>query len=80
MKRKTYIIAYGPYRVVKHAWNTAMREIERLVSQMAQAEGQDYRLTDSGGERDALKNHVSGFREWTRADGAAVRFEVWREE
>lgn len=79
MQRKSYIIAYGNYRVVKHAWNSAIREIEVIMRRIVQAEGGRYDLTASGGEKDEMSNYVRGFREWTSDTGKVVRFDVWRE-
>jgi hypothetical protein len=77
MKRKNYIITSSVgHRVVKHAWNSSIREIEKLVQEMAQQEHTTYTLTGTNSVKEGF-NHVSGYREWqSKATGKYVMFDV----
>jgi hypothetical protein len=75
MKREEFLITSTEgHNVVKNKWNSANREVERLVGEVAQVEGADYRLTDSKSEKTGFY-HVSGVRVWTRkSDGKEISF------
>jgi hypothetical protein len=64
---------------VKHAWNSSIREIEKLVQEMAQQEKTTYTLTGSNGVKEGF-NYVSGYREWQSAEGKYVMFDIEMEK
>ena len=78
MKREQFqITSTAGHNVIKFKWNAALREIERLVKEMANNDGAGsvYHLTD----KESIKSDcyfTSGFREWTREDGLIVKFSV----
>lgn len=64
MKRGEFLITSTEgHSVVKHKWNSANREVERLIGEIAQAEGRTYRLIESESEKQGFY-HVSGVRVW----------------
>jgi hypothetical protein len=76
MKRKNYVITSDAgHKVVKHAWNASIREIERFVREFARAENMPYSLTGTNSVKEGF-DYVSGYREWTRADGKAIMFDI----
>lgn len=81
MKRESYIVkCNGEQVAVKHAWNSALREIIKLV---------DARIDELGGraeeievgptEKDITGRHVCGSRVWRGENGKTLEFEVIRE-
>jgi len=64
MKREEFLITSTEgHNVIKNAWNSANREVEKLVGEIAKSEGRDYRLIDSKSEKEGFY-HVSGVRVW----------------
>jgi hypothetical protein len=64
MKREEFLITSTEgHSITKHAWNSANREVERLVGEIANSEGRNYRLIDSKSEKEGFY-HVSGIRVW----------------
>jgi hypothetical protein len=55
MKRKLYRITSSVgHNTTKNAWNSSIREIEKLVREMATAENSSYELTGSHSEKEGL--------------------------
>lgn len=74
--RKNFqITANGKVVDVRHAWNAANRSVEKLIGEIALAEGSSYRLTHSESEKVGF-NHVRGVRVWSGENGRQVRFEI----
>lgn len=70
MKREEFLItSTAGHSVIKHKWNSANREIERIMGEIAQAEGKTYRLIDSQSEKQGFY-HVSGSRTWATELGS----------
>ena len=64
MKRESFsITSTEGHNVIKHKWNSANREVERIVGEIANDECRDYRLIDSKSEKEGFY-HVSGVRVW----------------
>jgi len=63
MKRKMFVITYGDSHCIKNAWNTAIREIENIVREIARIEHTEYNLVDSVSNK-VGHGHVSGSRSW----------------
>jgi len=81
MKRKNYVIAWGNFRAVRHAWNLAIRETEAIAKREADAQKTTFRLTESTGAKDALGlHHIAGTRVWTGDNGSTLAFRIWLEE
>jgi hypothetical protein len=78
MQRENYTISYNGKQAVKHKWNAAVREIERLIKEIAREENTTYTLTGSHSEKEGFY-HVSGYRQWEREDGKIVMFEIRKE-
>jgi hypothetical protein len=69
MKRDTYLITYGDGKQAKaYAWNSALRKVERLMREIARAEGCFYNLCGKG--RNA--EHTEGFRTWSNGLNAVT--------
>jgi hypothetical protein len=76
MQRKNFrITSNAGHDVVKHAYNSSLREIECLVRELARKESTVYSLTGSNGVKEGF-NYVSGYREWTSREGKAVMFNI----
>lgn len=59
----------------KHAWNSACREVEKIVREKARAEGCFYRLTNSDSRK--VENRFSiGWREWTNDKGQSYIYTI----
>lgn len=64
MKREEFLITSTEgHNVIKYKWNSANREVERLIGEIAKTEGRDYRLIDSQSEKEDFY-HISGVRVW----------------
>lgn len=64
MKRQKFVITSTVgHRVIKNAWNSSLREIERLVRVLALETGVDYKLCDSKSVKEGFY-FVSGSRTW----------------
>jgi len=75
MKRENYIISYNGQTVIKHKWNSAIREIESIVREMAKAEGVFYSLLSS----DSIKGEygfIRGSRIWEGSNGKVLHFTI----
>jgi len=73
-------VSWEGQSVVKHAWNSAIRETERLAGVFANQEQTTYNLVNSSSVRDDLGFYfVSGFREWHSVNGKVVRFNIQME-
>ena len=73
--RESFIIAYRDKETVKYKFNSACREIEKIVKGIAIAEHTDYTLTGSS----IIKNGfyaVAGSRQWTGKNGNIVDFTI----
>lgn len=76
MKRENFLItSTDGHNVVKFKWNSANREIENLIGEVAQAEGVKYHLVDSESVKEGF-NHVKGSRTWKSVDGKVVVFTI----
>lgn len=77
MKRKNYkVYLNGSQVAVKHAFNSSIREIERLVKLAANADKSNYDLIASGGEKEDHQ-FVYGFRYWLGSNGKPLHFKVY---
>ena len=76
MKRQQFhITSTAGHNVIKFKWNSSIREIERLVKELAVNDKATYSLTNSESIKDGF-SHAMGLREWTRQDGLVVKFMV----
>lgn len=74
MKREEFLItSTESHNVVKYKWNSANREVENLIGEVANSEGSRWSLVDSQSEKHG-KFHVSGVRVWERTDGKQITF------
>lgn len=74
MKREEFLITSNEgHSVVKYKWNSANREVERLIGEVAKEGFSQWHLVDSQSEKNA-KFHVSGVRVWERLDGKQISF------
>ena len=85
MKRPTYSITYtcnGLQGLAhRHAWNSAVRETEKLAGMLAREHEVALYLTDSTSLPERVAGRVAAFthgsRTWATKDGAVkVRFEI----
>lgn len=75
MKREQFLITSTQgHNVVKYKWNTANREVEKMVGEIAIQEDKTYRLIDSKSEKVGFY-FVSGVRVWaTDHDSKEISF------
>lgn len=74
MKREEFIITSTEgHKALKYKWNSANREVERLIGELAKEEFSQWHLVDSQSEKSG-KFHVSGVRVWERLDGKQISF------
>ncbi len=66
------------FETVKHKWNSAMREVEKLVKEVAVLDKSDYRLTDSQSVKQDF-NYIVGSRTWTGDNGNIIVFNIVKE-
>lgn len=77
MKRENFrITSTVGHDVVKHKWNSSIREIESLVRGLAKEVGATYCLTGSVSNKEDGK-YINGKREWTnQSNGCVVVFTI----
>lgn len=74
MKREQFLITSTEcHNVVKYKWNSANREVENLIGEVANEDGERWSLVQSESEKDG-KFHISGVRVWERTDGKQITF------
>lgn len=80
MKREQFrITSTEGHNIVKSAWNSSNRAIEKLAKELAIRDETYYCLSGSQSVKDGF-NHVSGTREWTnQKTGATVLFTIAKE-
>lgn len=78
MKRENFEIRFNDQVVVKHAWNSSIREIEKIVKEIALEEQQMYTLTSKTSELHPTmyKKHHNGTRVWTGENGKQISFTI----
>lgn len=72
MKRENYTIRWLNNRRVKHAFNSSVREIEKLIGRIANKENQTYILTHSLYD----KANNTGSRTWQGENGNTITFTI----
>ena len=79
MKRQQFrITSTAGHDIIKSAWNSSIRHIEKLAKELAVQAGADYVLTNSKSVKEGF-DHVSGTREWTNSKtGDVVVFTVMK--
>lgn len=76
MKREQFLItSTDGHEVIKFKWNSASREVETLVKELANTEQTTYNLIDKESIKEGL-NHVRGSRTWKSVDGRVVVFNI----
>lgn len=77
MKREQFSISSTVgHRVIKNAWNSSLREIERLVRELAKEASTTYQLCGSESHKNGF-NYVSGSRTWeNQRNGGQVVFTI----
>jgi hypothetical protein len=74
MQRENFKISYNGIEVIKHKWNSACREVERLIGEIAQEQGKTFRLVKQHSEKEGF-GHVVGIRVW-QSDDSIVLFTI----
>ena len=78
-KRENFIVKMNGVEVaVKHAWNSAVRETEWQIGEVANNAGCEYRLTSHSSVKEGFY-FTSGVRVWEGQDGQTVRFTIEKE-
>lgn len=72
-KRENFKISFDGKEVIKHKWNSSIRETESLIGKIAKAEKTTYNLVNSESIKEGF-GFVSGFREWKGDNGKIIRF------
>lgn len=76
MKREHFLItSTNGHNVIKFKWNSANREVESLIGEVAKSEGINYHLVDSKSVKEGAY-HVKGSRTWKSTDGKVVVFTI----
>jgi len=75
MKREIFTITCNDVKVIKHKWNKAIDETERMIRHIALNEKTVYKLIDSQSTKDGFY-HVSGYRTWQGDNGNIVKFDI----
>lgn len=76
MKREEFLItSTDGHEVVKFKWNSANREVEGLVKELANTEQTTYHLIDKESVKEGF-NHVKGSRTWKSVNGKVVVFNI----
>lgn len=76
MKRENFLItSTDGHKVIKFKWNSAKREVENLIGEVAQTEGVSYHLVDSESVKEGLY-HVKGSRTWKSTEGKVIVFTI----
>ena len=80
MQRKQYrITSTVGHDIVKSAWNSANREVERLAGVIANEVGANYNLIDKVSVKEGY-DHVQGTRSWQNSKtGVIVVFTIVKE-
>lgn len=76
MKREEFLITSTVgHNVVKHAWNSANREVEKLLQEYAneQADSTTWELVEKTSEKEGFY-FVSGSRVWQSDKGQSISF------
>lgn len=74
-KRENFKIVFNEKEVIKHKWNSSIRETELLIAEIAKAEKTTYNLVNSESIKEGF-GFVRGFREWKGDNGKVVRFVI----
>lgn len=77
MERKNYLITsdHG-HRIIKHAFNSSVREIEKMMREVAYSDNCSFCLTEKTLVKDNAGNAVSGVRTWQGDNGKKVFFKI----
>lgn len=79
MQRENYIITSNrDHNVTKHKWNSAIRETEALIKEIAIQENTVYELVESHSHKEGF-GFVKGHRTWKGKNGNVVTFSVVKE-
>lgn len=74
MKREQFLITSTEgHKVIKYKWNSANREVEALIAEIADQECSHWSLIESESQKTG-KFHTSGVRVWKRTDGKRISF------
>lgn len=79
MKRENFTITYNGEQVIKHKWNSSLREIEAIVRQIARDECAVYNLIDKESTKGET-GFVAGYRTWQSTSGKTIRFDIKKVE
>lgn len=71
--RENFRISFNGQEVIKHKWNSACREVERLIGEIAKQENSSYSLVDSSSVKVGF-HHVKGTRSWLGDNNRLVQF------
>jgi len=75
MRRKNFKIEFNGKTVIKHAFNSSVRETERLIRQISNEEQSGYILIGKTFD----KVNLNGSRIWKGENGNVVKFVITRE-
>lgn len=75
-KRENFKISYNGQEVIKHAWNSANREVEAIIREIARQEGVIYYLQDKESVKEDRYSFVRGHRTWATSAGKTIRFDI----
>ena len=71
-KRENFKISFNGKEVLKHKWNSSIRETESLIGKIAKEEKTTYNLVSSESVKEGTC-HVKGYREWLGDNGNSAR-------
>lgn len=62
-KQENFKISFNGKEIIKHKWNSSIRETEFLIGEIAKSEKTIYKLVNSESIKEGF-GFVKGFREW----------------
>lgn len=75
MKRDVFTISYQGRSVIKSKWNSARREVENIIRDIARTEGAIYeRISDNSIKEGAY--HIKGAIAWRSGTGKVINFTI----
>ena len=78
MTRPEYKVSWGDESFVKFAWNSARKEIESVLRDMARKNCCYYVMVSFEGQKDERGSHIYGKEVWISNEGEQIVFTIER--
>lgn len=76
MKRENFEIKFNGNVVIKHKWNSAIKEVENLIREIARTEQTIYELVESVSTKIDAWHFGNGVRVWKGRNNKTVSFTI----